>query len=110
MEKALLLLEEECNFELKPLFIRYLHGGDINKVFLIEADNQFWVVKKNSATQFPEMLEKEFRAMLFLHEKSPLNYPKMLKYFSNEDQQFLVMEYVEEGENTSTGQETLGKN
>lgn len=109
METTLLKLREECDFGVMPKFIRLLHGGDINSVFLIEADKQYWVVKQNTATQFPEMLEKEFRAMVFLRDNSPLYYPKMRQHFLSGDQQFLVMEYVEEGDNRTVAQQRLGE-
>lgn len=109
MEDALIHLKEECNFKNRPRFIRHLHGGDINTVYLIEAEEQQWVVKQNNAIQFPLMLEKEYRAMQFLHQNSPLYYPKMLCHFTKNEQQFLVMEYVEEGPNNNKAQQHLGK-
>ena len=109
METTLLKLQEECNFTETPKFIRHLHGGDINSVYLIEADKQLWVVKQNEAAKFPEMLEKEFRAMEFLHNKSSLYYPEMRQHFISGNQQFLVMEYVQEGESSAVAQQRLGK-
>lgn len=109
METALLHLKEECNFERIPKFIRYLHGGDINSVYLIEADGRLLVVKQNEALKFPEMFAKEFRAMLFLREKSVLYYPEVFQYFTTDKHQFLVMEYVEAGKNTSSSQQRLGQ-
>lgn len=47
MEDALIHLKEECNFKNRPRFIRHLHGGDINTVYLIETEEQQWVVKEN---------------------------------------------------------------
>ena len=109
VESVLIKLREACNFKDTPKFIRHLHGGDINSVSLIEADKQLWVVKQNEASQFPQMLEKEFRAMEYLHTKSPLYYPKMFQHFLSGNQQFLVMEYVEEGPNSPLAQQELGK-
>lgn len=109
MERILKLIKEECNFQSTPRFVRQLHGGDINEVYLIAADEEFLVVKQNDATQFPQMLEKEFRAMQFLHEKSPLSTPKMHHHFAKEDQQFLVMKYIEEAQNSLEAQHKLGQ-
>src|SRR5690554_1241572 len=58
MEDALIHLKEECNFKNRPRFIRHLHGGDINTVYLIEAEKKQWFVKQNKAIQFPLMFEK----------------------------------------------------
>lgn len=109
MELALNWIQEACKFEQAPKFIRNLHGGDINQVYLIQADGNHFVVKQNNAIEFPQMLEKEFRAMEFLHENSPLYYPKMVHQFTMENHQFLIMEYVEEGQNSSDTQRILGK-
>src|SRR5690554_5948159 len=109
METILQEIKNACQFNDTPQFIRHLHGGDINEVYLIEADDEKWVVKQNDATRFPIMLEKEFRAMQFLQGKSPLYYPKMKNHFTNSKQQFLIMEYVEESENSTTGQQKLGQ-
>lgn len=109
MKTLLSALKEACHFKETPRFIKHLHGGDINSVSLIEADKQLWVVKQNEATQFPKMLEKEYRAMEFLHGKSPLYYPKVLQHFLSGNQQFLVMEYVEEGQNSTVAQQRLGR-
>ena len=109
MENILITLKESCNFIETPQFIRHLHGGDINSVYLIEADKQLWLVKQNEAAKFPEMLEKEFRAMEFLHNKSSLYYPKMRQHFISGNQLFLVMEYVQEGESSAVAQQRLGK-
>jgi len=43
MKTILSYLKEECNFNVFPKFIRHLHGGDINSVYLIKADKQLWV-------------------------------------------------------------------
>lgn len=109
MDAELAQIQEHCNFGEFPRFVRHLHGGDINAVFLISADDQNWVVKRNKSKKFPEMLAKEFRAMHYLGKTSPLRHPKMLHHFSTESQQFLVMEYIEEAGNTKKGQENLGK-
>lgn len=47
--------------------------------------------------------------MQFLKENSTLYTPNMRNHFTKGNQQFLIMEYVEEGENTSKAQKELGK-
>lgn len=102
-------IKKHCSFDGDVFRKKTLHGGDINEVYVIEADNQSLVVKQNNALQFPKMMEKEFRALEHLQSKSPLNYPSVRSCFEIEDQQFLVMEYSEQGENSSVGQSLLGK-
>ncbi|PKR82179.1 hypothetical protein CW751_02270 [Brumimicrobium salinarum] len=101
-------IQQGGNFDERPEFLRQLHGGDINDVYLIKADQALWVVKQNVKHQYPKMLEKEFHAMEFLNKKSPLTTPLMHSHFSDEKYQYLLMEYIEEGRTTHDAQERLG--
>lgn len=102
-------IKEQCNFSQTPQLLNPLSGGDINTVLLIQAEDHRWVVKQNEVNRFPDMLEKEYRAMEFLHANSPLFYPKVLAHFKNEQHQFLVLEYIESGENHKSAQESFGR-
>lgn len=86
-----------------------LSGGDINDVFKIETDNETLVIKINDLKRFPEMLEKEFRALEFLQDASKAKYPNPIAHFSDEKSQYLAMKFVEEGSNSSKGQRLLGE-
>lgn len=108
MDKDLNIIQDYCHFDELPAFDRRFSGGDINEVFLIRNGNERWVVKKNEKDKFPEMLAKEFRALEYFVENSPVTYPRPLKEFTHGDQQYLVIEYFEEGENTPDGQKRLG--
>src|SRR5690554_1591680 len=109
MVPILSILKNKCNFSHLPTLLKSLSGGDINKVFLIEADEQKWVVKQNNANSFPKMLEKEYRAIKFLHSHSPLYYPKAFAHFEHDNQQYFVLEYIEPGINSKSAQEELGR-
>lgn len=86
-----------------------LYGGDINDVYLIETENQSLVLKTNAKTLFPKMLEKEYCALEFLNSKSPIHYPKPIAHFTDEKNQYLLMEYIEPGANTKKGEINLGR-
>ncbi len=102
-------IQRECGFKNPPAFLRNLSGGDINQVCKIKADGRRYVVKMNNRSGYPKMLAKEFRALKFLSQNSPLKYPEVLTHFEAEDRQFLVMEFIEPGANSETAQELLGK-
>lgn len=108
MQGVLNTIQKACKFETSPKFISNLHGGDINKVYLIQAESKFWVVKQNNASNFPFMLEKEAKALQYFQQIEGLRYPKPKTHFTKDNQQFLVMEYIEEGENNTEGQCHLG--
>lgn len=86
-----------------------LSGGDINNVFKIETDKENIVVKINDRNRFPEMLEKEYRALSFFKDASKAIYPNPIAHFSDEKSQYLTMQFIEEGSNSSKGQKLLGK-
>ncbi|PHR48862.1 MAG: fructosamine kinase [Fluviicola sp.] len=86
-----------------------LSGGDINDVFKVETDEETLVIKINDLKRFPEMLEKEFRALDFLKSVSKAIYPSPIAHFSDDESQYLVMEYIAEGSNSSNGQKLLGQ-
>lgn len=108
MDKELKVIQEYCQFDQRPAFVQRFSGGDINEVFLISNGNERWVIKKNEKDKFPEMLAKEFRALEYLVENAPITYPRPLKEFTHGNQQYLIIEYFEEGNNSLIGQQKLG--
>lgn len=108
--EALEIIRQHAVFDGSLKFLKHLHGGDINRVYAIEAENQRWVVKENDAGRFPEMLQKEFNALFYLHKKSSLVYPRPRSCFSTNERQFLVINFIEKRENNKKGQQNLGKN
>lgn len=108
-DKDLQIIQEYLGTEDTPVFINRLTGGDINDVFLIEIKDERIVVKRNEQQRFPEMLEKEFRALAFLGDTSPVRYPKVIKNFVAEGFQYLLLEYIEPANNSVKGQEKLGR-
>lgn len=108
MKKDLKAIQEHCEFDDTPNFVKHLSGGDINEVFLINDGNQSWVVKKNNKDRYPKMLEKELNALDLLVEHVPNTYPRALKAFSDDYHQYLILEYFEQGDNSNQGQINLG--
>lgn len=86
-----------------------LSGGDINDVYSIETAKNKYVVKINLKTQFPKMLEKEASALTYLNKNSPLNYPSPIYQFEETSNQYLILNYVQKGQNSQAGQQKLGE-
>lgn len=102
-------IQKHCELENPPIFKKKLSGGDINEVFLIESSDNLWVVKKNEKIRYPNMLAKERRALLFFLENTSVFYAKPIHYFTEGKFQYLILEYVEKGENSVQAQRNLGK-
>lgn len=109
MENLLRIIQQFGNLKEKPIFVKNLTGGDINRVYLILSGERFYVVKQNTVQRYPEMFEKEYRALKYLHENSPLCYPFPISFFSAGNQQYLLMEYLEKDGNSKAAQERFGQ-
>lgn len=109
MDKDLQVIQEYLGTEETPVFVQRLTGGDINDVFLVEINHERVVVKKNEERRFPGMLEKEFRALVYLRENSPARYPNAIESFVANGFQYLLLEYVEPANNSDKGQRSLGR-
>jgi fructosamine-3-kinase len=99
----------ESQLNQKTSIAKSLSGGDINDVYKIETNEETLVVKINDLKRFPEMLEKEFRALRFLINASKANYPQPIAHFSDNESQYLAMEYIPEGSSSTNGQKLLGQ-
>lgn len=70
-------------------------GGDINKAYLIETDDQKLFVKSNSRPEGAEMLKTERQAIDYLHKINPQFAPKPIAFLEEEGTYYLVMEHIE---------------
>lgn len=74
-----------------------LHGGDINKVFLLRGQKSL-VVKINDVNLFPGMFTAEAKGLKLLESSNSFRVPKVLNYGKIDDQSYLLIEYIEEGQ------------
>jgi fructosamine-3-kinase len=87
---------------------RPLAGGDINQVYRVRMiDSEEFVLKLNLKDRFPKMFEKEASGLEMLHSAG-CNTPGVKMTFAEGDQQFLILEFIEEGRPTSTSWERFG--
>ncbi len=77
-----------------------LSGGDINQVFKIKTKHDTFVVKVNVANRFPQLFEKE-RSGLHLLAETGIKTPEVIAEFTEDEMQFLVLEYIEEEKKTA---------
>ena len=74
-------------------------GGDINRAFLIETEDQKLFVKSNSRSEGAEMLKTERQAIDYLNKLNPQFAPKPIAFIEEEGTYYLVMEHIETGRN-----------
>lgn len=75
--------------------ISAITGGDINDVFKITTVKNTYVLKVNRKELFPKMFQKEKHGLELL-AKSGVRSPQVIRTFSDEKHQYLLLEYVQE--------------
>lgn len=75
--------------------IQPLNGGDINDVFLISAKYTNYVIKLNSAHQFPHMFEIEAKSLKKLSKTQSFIIPDVVGHGELDKHTYLLLEYVE---------------
>ena len=84
-------------------------GGDINDTYRIESFENSYFLKINTAQNFPQLFEKEANGLIFLADLGIFNIPKVIKYgLTDNDFQYLILEWVEKGEPTFDSWKNLG--
>jgi len=96
-------LKEIIENELSESIIKIapLSGGDINEVFKITTQNNTYVLKINSLSIHPKMFVKEKLGLQSI-SLTGANTPDLIKIFSNSQNQFLILEYIEEESTTKS--------
>jgi fructosamine-3-kinase len=79
---------------------RRVSGGSINEAFEVETDSEMFFLKVNSASRHPSMFETESAGLLLLSE-SDFIVPKPKLVGVKEDTQFILMEWIEQGPESS---------
>ena len=73
-------------------------GGSINKCFKIVVNKELMLfVKTNSVSAFPGLLEKEQNGLTFIARQKIIRVPEIIAHHKMDDQQFLILEWIEQG-------------
>lgn len=86
-----------------------LGGGSINQCFRLDAGEDRFFCKINSATKFPQLFQKEKKGLEALAFAGPLRTPCIVGQGEAGEWQFLILEYIEEGIRTSVFWEDFGR-
>ena len=76
-------------------------GGSINETFRIQSGDAFFFCKVNSATKFPHLFQKESNGLSLIQSHHKIKTPAVLNCFEAEGHQFLLLEWIEQGERTT---------
>ena len=74
-----------------------LQGGSINDVFLLKCKSANFVIKLNDSDRFPGMFVKEAKGLILLKSSESFKIPEIHSYGNEENNSYLIMEYIAEG-------------
>jgi fructosamine-3-kinase len=90
--------------------IHPVSGGDINAVYRLSRPNEKTeIIKINDANAYPQMLEKEANGLNELHKNKALHIPNVLAQEELEGLQYLILEYIPQGEINQLFWENFGQ-
>jgi len=69
-------------------------GGSINDAYKIDTDAGLFFVKKNSASLYPGMFEKEATGLKILAAADAVSVPEVVSWGQKDDTSFLILNYI----------------
>ncbi len=93
--KTLQSIFDDCNLDVQEY--EQLHGGDINKSYCLFTSSGKYFLKVNDANNYPAMFVKEANGLDLLRKNSTLIIPQVAKIGVCNEQQYLLIEWLEKG-------------
>jgi len=83
-------------------------GGSINQTYKVSTNEGNFFVKKNSASQYPQMFEKEAQGLKILKEAKVIDIPKIIDTGESENHSFLILKFIRSGKKTNSFWDDFG--
>jgi len=109
-EAAIQLLKEKLNRKVELVSVSSVGGGSINDAFRFETNAGKFFIKKNSASRFPQMFEKEILGIELLASAKEISVPKVVGSGVSGNEAFLVLNFIESAGKSNAFWEDFGKN
>ena len=88
------LLSEKTGKNVEILSESYVGGGSINDTRKLKTSEGDFFVKLNSASQYPEMFEKEAKGLEALAKPGVIDVPEVVGFGEDGDDAFLILKYI----------------
>ena len=85
-----------------------VHGGDINQCYCLYTPDASYFLKVNNAVRYPGMFEKELNGLDALRNNFSLTVPAVFKCGLVQQQQYLLLEWIETGKPKTNFRENFG--
>jgi fructosamine-3-kinase len=89
--------------------IQTIGGGCINQTYKLKTFEGTFFCKTNSASKFPQLFEKEKHGLELLADQKIIRVPNVIHCSNINDEQILVLEWIEEGRKTNEFWKTFGQ-
>lgn len=93
----------------QPLQIYPVSGGSINETYRLHYGKERFFCKANSATKFPHLFQKEKAGLSLLALHGNPKTPSVIDCFEAEGSQFLLLHWIQPGEQSETFWKTFGE-
>ena len=74
-----------------------VRGGSINETHKITTNEGSFFVKKNSASRYPQMFEKEALGLKILREANNIDIPEVIDFGESGNDSFLILKFIVSG-------------
>ncbi len=84
-------------------------GGSINETYKVSTNDGNFFVKKNSASLYPQMFEKEARGLKILSEANEIDTPEIIGHGESGNDSFLILKFINSGKKASSFWDDFGR-
>jgi protein-ribulosamine 3-kinase len=91
------------------IHLQTVGGGSINESYCVSFNDIQFFCKCNSATKFPHLFQKEKNGLELLARQGVIKTPLVIDCFEADGKQLLLLEWIQEGEQTENFWKTFGK-
>lgn len=88
-------LAKHLQTKLDLLSVSSVGGGSINDCFRFSTTAGDFFIKKNSASRYPQMFQKEKQGLELLSSAKAIATPEIILQFEGENEAFLILRYIE---------------
>jgi fructosamine-3-kinase len=103
------LLTEHLSEQIPTAVFTGISGGSINETFKVKAGSHTFFCKINSGTTYPGLFEKEASGLHAISETTCISTPGIIGTYYWNDQQVLLMEWVNSGTRTTAFWKKFGE-
>jgi len=104
------ILEKHLKENVEITNYSYVGGGSINETFRLSTTSGEFFVKKNSASRYPGMFEKEALGINLLAKADEILVPEVLTYGQGKRDSFLILDFIESGNHKPDFWEEFARN